>query len=429
MKGGVFILVLVILSFNLISAEGAAEDMELNDIINGRGRYVESAIDCDHLRFRAPQIIPEPSYYLNKTDCELIEHEEIVESYLMDLLDYEEECWRQAERINDNFERYAQELLEEIDNQEEIPPIERERRSGATAIEYEVMSVLIATAVVSIVESLEGDFESKVESVVGPTLRGNYSYNIQERLNKITVRAEKSCREAEMVGSRLYNMCRLSNAKIRDQGGLSREDKTRARGVMEDILNSSQQKYNNARIKHGEFERNSWHIEDWFMNPMEGVPTILITMRENCDKLKMVRMMTQIYAKRIAKTNETELSDSFRRAQERMKNKSLSGALGSLFGNEKINIYVLNESENEIKLNLLTNKKKVKKFKMGHLDDPTLNLYMDISTMGEIIDSENPSYTLQDSVKKRKITYKGVGFGKRVKFGVAGFFGRLFGFA
>jgi len=105
----------------------------------------------------------------------------------------------------------------------------------------------------------------------------------------------------------------------------------------------------------------------------------------------------------------------------------LPGAVGSLFGEENINIYIQQNSGSEFVIGLVTKDKKVASLAEGAVADPSLNVYTSEQTITEIQQAQDPGKALLQAVKDKKITYKGVGFGNKVKFAFTSLFAKVAG--
>ena len=88
-----------------------------------------------------------------------------------------------------------------------------------------------------------------------------------------------------------------------------------------------------------------------------------------------------------------------------------------LFGNEKLNIHIQDDSKILI-LGIETENNRVKSFTKQELTEPTLNIYTDIETLNQILTTEDPKQTLLDSISEKKITYEAVGIVNKLKFGL-----------
>ncbi len=93
----------------------------------------------------------------------------------------------------------------------------------------------------------------------------------------------------------------------------------------------------------------------------------------------------------------------------------LPGIAGASFGNERMNLYV-ESGEEIIVISLITENKKFASVTEGELTNPTLLIYTDETTLKEIENSEEPLGAFESAINDGKITYTGVGFGKKIKF-------------
>jgi plastocyanin len=98
--------------------------------------------------------------------------------------------------------------------------------------------------------------------------------------------------------------------------------------------------------------------------------------------------------------------------------KEIPAPLGTLFGDEKINIHFEMENGEELILGLVTENNKFKSLEVGKLEKPSLNVYTTEAVIKEIENSNNPPATLKKALEEKKITYKAVGFVNKIKFAV-----------
>ena len=107
--------------------------------------------------------------------------------------------------------------------------------------------------------------------------------------------------------------------------------------------------------------------------------------------------------------------------------KELLGFAGNLIGNERINVYITKEDNSTFIVGVVTEDKKIKSISEGEIEKPTLKVYTDEKTLNEIQFSDDNIKFLKKAIDEKKISYKAVGFGKKIKFGFMTFFGKLFG--
>jgi hypothetical protein len=102
------------------------------------------------------------------------------------------------------------------------------------------------------------------------------------------------------------------------------------------------------------------------------------------------------------------------------------GAAKRLFGDERINLFVDDNT-----YGLVTEDGLVKSFHIGGLDDVSMNMFSDQETIGWILNVDDKLGAFELALGNDDITYEAVGFGNKIKFGTAFFFmnvGRLLGF-
>ncbi len=97
--------------------------------------------------------------------------------------------------------------------------------------------------------------------------------------------------------------------------------------------------------------------------------------------------------------------------------KEIPPPLGTLFGDEKINLHFTMKNGEVLTLGLTTEDKKFKSLVMGELADASLNIYTTEATVQKITASKNSAQALKEALDDKKITYKAVGLFNKVKFG------------
>lgn len=101
-----------------------------------------------------------------------------------------------------------------------------------------------------------------------------------------------------------------------------------------------------------------------------------------------------------------------------LKGKEIPAPLGTLFGDERINLHFDLENGEELILGLVTEDDKFKSLEVGELEEPSLNVYTTEAIIKEIENSNNPPLTLKTALEEGTITYKAVGFFNKIKFAV-----------
>ena len=94
----------------------------------------------------------------------------------------------------------------------------------------------------------------------------------------------------------------------------------------------------------------------------------------------------------------------------------LTGPIGTLFGDEKINVNLKSASGDELVVGIITEEKKVKAVNLNAVVDPSLEVYTEMKTMAVILVSEKPLLQLQKALSEKKVTYKAVGLWHKLKF-------------
>lgn len=97
--------------------------------------------------------------------------------------------------------------------------------------------------------------------------------------------------------------------------------------------------------------------------------------------------------------------------------KEIPPPLGTLFGDEKINLHFTMNNGEVLTLGLTTEGKKFKSLSLGELADASLNIYTTEAVVQKITTSKNSAQALKEALDNKKITYKAVGLFNKVKFG------------
>jgi hypothetical protein len=95
----------------------------------------------------------------------------------------------------------------------------------------------------------------------------------------------------------------------------------------------------------------------------------------------------------------------------------LPGIAGKLFGNERINLYITNNEGEEIIVGIITEDKKFKDILNEEVENPTLIAYTDEAILRDIGNSEDVLGSFENALSEKRITYKAVGLGNKIKFG------------
>lgn len=95
------------------------------------------------------------------------------------------------------------------------------------------------------------------------------------------------------------------------------------------------------------------------------------------------------------------------------------GFVKNIFGNEKINLYI----DGELFVGLAGEGGKIDEYKKGGIDKPTMKVLTTSDTIDKLIDGDK---TLLEAVKDKSVSYEGVGFIGKIKFGFIKIFQGIF---
>ncbi len=127
--------------------------------------------------------------------------------------------------------------------------------------------------------------------------------------------------------------------------------------------------------------------------------------------LVLVLLMSSVLA-------QSEFELQLNEAAKQLQDKKLPGVLGTIFGDEKINFHISRNSGDKFVVGLITEGKMVKNITLNEISEPTLNVYLDEALIAELQSSENPLPVLKKALEENRLSYKAVGFFKKIKFAV-----------
>mgnify|MGYP006284777133 FL=1 len=99
------------------------------------------------------------------------------------------------------------------------------------------------------------------------------------------------------------------------------------------------------------------------------------------------------------------------------------GIVKSLFGNEKINLYI---TDINATFKVTTEKAKITELEEGILEDHTLDVYTTEESIKKVIESDEPFEELIASIENKDITYKAATLISKIKYGIASFLSIFF---
>ncbi len=138
--------------------------------------------------------------------------------------------------------------------------------------------------------------------------------------------------------------------------------------------------------------------------------------------LMMVLAFLMLLPVVFAETKQVDLESEFMNVQAKVVGLQLTGPIASLFGNEKINVYLSTSTKDEQVIGIITEDKKVKALNLGAVKEPSLEVFTDEKTVAKILVSKNPLAQLQKALGEKKITYNAVGFFHKMKFSIIDLF-------
>jgi plastocyanin len=113
--------------------------------------------------------------------------------------------------------------------------------------------------------------------------------------------------------------------------------------------------------------------------------------------------------------------------EETLVGMDLPRGMRSLFGDQRVNIFITLDSEGEEIHGLVTQNGVITDFSNEELDKPTLIVKSSESVILNIMSADNIVNELQSALRDGRITYRAVGIINKIKFGFVGVFARVAG--
>ncbi|WP_258083761.1 hypothetical protein [Thermococcus thermotolerans] len=93
----------------------------------------------------------------------------------------------------------------------------------------------------------------------------------------------------------------------------------------------------------------------------------------------------------------------------------MPGFIGMLAGNERIALEIALDNGSVLNIGIVTSDGRITEFSEGKLEDPTLRVWTDESTVNAILDSDDPAGSAFYALKRGHIRYSGVGTIKKLR--------------
>ncbi|ASJ13152.1 hypothetical protein A3L14_09750 [Thermococcus thioreducens] len=93
----------------------------------------------------------------------------------------------------------------------------------------------------------------------------------------------------------------------------------------------------------------------------------------------------------------------------------MPGFIGMLAGNERIALEIALDNSSVLNIGVVTSEGRITEFSEGKLEDPTLRVWTDESTVNAILDSDDPAGSAFYALKRGYIRYSGVGTIKKLR--------------
>ncbi len=121
-----------------------------------------------------------------------------------------------------------------------------------------------------------------------------------------------------------------------------------------------------------------------------------------------------------------ELED-LNRVNEKLEESPIPDLLKSVFGNERMNVYVEFRGE-EHPIGVETRNLQITEVDLDGFENQTLNVHISWETMLEIAESDSASQAAFEALQDGKIKYEGVTYYSAVKYSIIGFVQSVIGF-
>ncbi len=91
----------------------------------------------------------------------------------------------------------------------------------------------------------------------------------------------------------------------------------------------------------------------------------------------------------------------------------------TLFGDQRINIYITAEDGDEFTVGAINENSKINNLEPRGIEDPTMNVYVDEATIEEILTSTSPFDALSNAMNSGALRYEAITTGNKIKLGFA----------
>ncbi len=105
--------------------------------------------------------------------------------------------------------------------------------------------------------------------------------------------------------------------------------------------------------------------------------------------------------------------------------KKIPGVVGTLLGDQRINIYVTFNAGGREVISIVTEDKIVQSVELRKLNDPTLSISVKEDVLRGIQESENPFQEMKKALNEGKVKYKAYGFFNKIRFSTVSVFTAL----
>lgn len=104
------------------------------------------------------------------------------------------------------------------------------------------------------------------------------------------------------------------------------------------------------------------------------------------------------------------------------------GVLKSLFGNERMNVYIEYQEGDDLILGVVTKNGKVVELKKGEISEPTMKVTLKASLIKSVFASQDPAKEFLDAFNRGEIAYEAYSTTKKIKLFFVKIIAKLLGF-
>lgn len=117
----------------------------------------------------------------------------------------------------------------------------------------------------------------------------------------------------------------------------------------------------------------------------------------------------------MGETTRLDLDTEVQALNGEISGQDIPGSLGAIFGDQRINLHLTTNEDEVVTIAIVTEQKKVKSLILAEVKNPTLEIFTSEAVIEDILQAEKPLRVVKDNIDEKKITYKAVGLGNKIK--------------